>query len=418
MQRAVQDTEQAARDLDRSDVLPKAKLTPAQRVGEPEMLALEKSIIDSSADLRMQSDQQIAEANAIIRSSLNPTGAERLLAKTRETLQAARDHLRGLLEVRIRVAMRRADERIQRLGPEANREAANRAARDELEKARLAGNDQLTELSEAIPKRTRVDLAATRKAYADDLAKRNEASDPNDIPDFVKRLLGSPDGKQKGLFDQPQEIGTVLTFRGRLLDEIAAARTTGGLTREKKRLLNSLQAAIIDDDLKVLAGQVDDETRAAVDLWRGYAKDLNDRFTRGPVAALLGRTRDRGVKTAEGLTLEVSVGRGGPVGREEADALTAAMEFSGDLPAMQASIETYLKDSFRRKVVEGGRIVASKAKGWMRQFDDVLDRYPELKQDFEGAIQADNTAVLAERRLKGVAKGLDDPRVSRAAIFL
>ncbi|KKK70020.1 hypothetical protein LCGC14_2928180, partial [marine sediment metagenome] len=265
----------------------------------------------------------------------------------------------------------------------------------------------------AIPERTQVDLPATRQAYADDLAKRNEASDPNDIPDFVKKFLG-----KDGLFEQPQEIRTVLTFRGRLLDEIAAARTTGGLTREKKRLLNALQTSIIDKDLSALAGQVDDETKAAVDLARQYSVDFNDRFTRGPVADLLGRTRDRGVRTAEGLTLEVSVGRGGPVGREEVDALVGAMEFSGDLPAMQTAIEVYLKDAFKRKAVEGGRILKNQAKAFMKQFDDVLDRYPELKQDFEGAIQADNAAILAERRLANVTKGLDDPRVSRAAIFL
>ena len=54
----------------------------------------------------------------------------------------------------------------------------------------------------------------------------------------------------------------------------------------------------------------------------------------------------------------------------------------------------------------------------MKQFDDVLDRYPELRQDFDGAIESNRAADLAQRRLKEITKGLDDPRISRSAIFL
>ena len=116
----------------------------------------------------------------------------------------------------------------------------------------------------------RVGLDETRAAYLDFLKKRARIADPEDIPGFVRKALGTLDREtgalKGGLFGKWQEINEVLVFRSRLLDELAAARATPGSSGPKRKVLNDLQGAIIDKDLTALAGQVDEEVRASVDL--------------------------------------------------------------------------------------------------------------------------------------------------------
>ncbi|KKL10490.1 hypothetical protein LCGC14_2555310, partial [marine sediment metagenome] len=141
-----------------------------------------------------------------------------------------------------------------------------------------------------------------------------------------------------------------------------------------------------------------------------FSRDLNDRFTRGAVGKLLGSERAGGVAVPEGLTLEVTVGARGARAREDTDALLEAVRRSGDEEAMRGHIEGFLIDDFRRAAVEGGQVDVKAAQRWLKDNQDVLARFPELRRSMERARVTGDELSAAERAA--------NPKVSRAAVFI
>jgi hypothetical protein len=71
-----------------------------------------------------------------------------------------------------------------------------------------------------------------------------------------------------------------------------------------------------------------------------------------------------------------------------------------------------------RSAVKDGRIDIRAAKGFLVKRGDVLEEFPELRARFEEAIEASDVSTLRTKRAEGLAKRLNDPKISRAAVFL
>ncbi len=426
---SARDPDQAATELETSEALPEAGLTPAQQTGDEGLLSLERSVIDSSEQLKGQADEQIATATTAIRENLAGLGDDVSPEKTTAALEEARNYIRSLLDTRLRIAAQRADERIAALGPGATREEANIIARTELESALRAARQQERELWSAVPDTVKLKTANATRAFRETL-KNTPLAQRDDIPSVAGRLLGRdeqvPEGFEEafeafGLSQKGSRLGEETTvaelqgLRSKLLEESRNARAAGKFNAA--RIADNLADAVLTD-LGAQRGAVTGEAGAALRSALDFSADLNGKFTRGPVGRLLGSERRGGAKTPEEMTLETTVGRGGPRARVETQALLDAVEDGQRTPALRGAIEDFLTDDFQRRAVRDGKINKRPAATFLSRHRDVLDDFPELRSRIEGAIDADDAAAVTAGRAEGLAKRLNDPKVSRAAVFL
>ena len=425
VQEAARDPRRAADELAAPEALPEAGLTPAQQTGDEGLLSLERAVIDSSEKLKGEADEQIAEATTAIRESLGDLGEGVSPERTAAALEEAQNYMRSLVDTRMRIAARAADEKIAALGPGAAREEANIIAREELQKALKDIRAQERELWNAVPEDVILKTENSRKAFAA-LLKDTPLAQREDIPSIAGRLLGKdenvPEGFEAafeafGLTQKGARLGEKTTvaelqgLRSKLLEESRKARAAGEFN--KARMADDLADAVLTDlgaQRDEIVGEAGDALRTALD----FSADLNQRFTKGPVGRLLGSDRTGAPKTPEALTLERVVGQGGPRAREETRRLLEA----ADTPALRASVEDFLLDDFQRRAVREGAIDSKKAQAFPAKHQDLLEDFPELRSRFESAIEADDLARLRTEQAEGLAKRLNDPKISRAAVFL
>jgi len=184
------------------------------------------------------------------------------------------------------------------------------------------------------------------------------------------------------------------------LDDLAAVRLPGGQPRNVAMLTRPL------DDPAQQAGAGNE----ALDIARGFSRDLNQRFRQGEVGRLLGFEQTGELAVPAGLTLEATLGAAGLRGANAADELLRSVERSGDPEAMAGHIQNFLRDEFRRAAVEAGTVNPKKAQTYLRRRQDLLARFPELQRQMQQAAQAGEEAV--------VAQSISDPTQSAAALIL
>ena len=394
VKRAVEDPVIAAARLKRKDVLTNAPLTGAQRIEEGNLLALERSVMESTPELSIARQRQLAEVNQTIQNAM--------LEPVREIpTQQVKSYLQNLLDTRLSIAAARADERLAALGTKATREDLNRIAREEILSAKRAARAQESQLHESIPQDARVPTRAGQEAYID-FQLNLSAAERGDIPKVAKRLM---DPRSKQFLGANTTVKEIRGLQGKLREEARIARSAEKFNRA--RIADDLADSLNDDIANAVGGS---EVREAVDVAVAFSRDLNDRFTRGAVGKLLGSQRSGGVAVPEGLTLEVTVGARGARAREDTDALLEAVRRSGDEAELRGYIADFLMDDFRRSAVRGGRVDTKAAERYLRENQDVLARFPETRRAMDQARIAGGELAAAER--------LADPRVSRAAVFI
>ena len=408
--RASADPEVSARRLTRDDVLAEAPLTGPARAGDPGLLSLERSVMDETEVLSAVRQKNFADVNQVIRESLTPgTTGEVPTGVTKQYYEM-------LMDTRIRQAAHAVDEQLAKLGPRATRADLNRLARQELDRAKVASRNHETELYNNIPDNASVPTEASREGLEEILLNTPRAQ-REDIPAVAQRFLKPTKVNAKGKVVANKEyLGddtTIEEMRGlysKLRETSRTARADGRFN--EARIADDLAGKITDDIANSAGGA---EVREAVDIATTFSSDLNQRFTRGPVGKLLGAAREGGAAIDPSLTLETSLAGRGPRSGVASDALLEAVRRT-DVPgiegeaAMRGHIEGFLIDDFRRQAVSEGRISKTAGAAWLRDNQDVLDRFPELQRDIERAVLVGGQMVDTER--------LVDPLVSRASVFV
>lgn len=407
VQRATPDAGASARRIDRQDILPEAskKMTPIQKTGDSELLALERSVMEQSQELSHQQAKQFTEVNAIIRESLVSTPADDV------PTHQVKAYFTDLLDTRIQQAAAVADEKLAALGARGTREDLNRLARQELDSAKRAARKQETQLYKAIPAEARVPTSASSEML-EHFRLTTPKAQRKDIPAEAVNFLRPTKVNAKGkVVANPNYLGketTIEEMRGLQSSLREAARRAGADNRFNEARIANDMADSISDDIANAVGSP--EVKEAVDIATAFSKDLNDRFTRGPVGKLLGSDRTGGARTDPSLTLESTVAGGGPREAVATDALLEAVRRNGNEPVMREHIEGFLIDDFRRTAVREGSVNPAAAQRWLSDNQDVLARFPELTREIADAGAAGGRLAEAGR--------LMDPKVSRAAVFI
>ena len=412
VQAVARDPEVAAAALVSGGVLKKAALTPAQEAGDVGLLSLERSIIESSEQLKSKADQQITEATKAIREAVTDIGEGVGPEKAVETIEKARAYLQGLLDIRLKVAARKADEAIAELSPTATRQDANLAVERELDEAFKAATKQETDLYNLVPLEVQASIAGPKEDFAALVVSTPRALQ-DDIPAVARRFL-DPDSPE--VFDDLMPIKELQGLRSRLLAEARKLRAAG--ERNAARLTEDVAESVLIS-MGAKAGQVEGEVGQLLRTALDFSKDKATRFFKeSSVSKILGTTKQGGDVIAPELALESTIAGGGPRARVEAKALQTAVEKTGSVPKLRGAIEDFLVDDFRRRAVVEGVLNQNRAKTFMARNQDILEDFPELRNKFTKAITTDKASIAAQARAEGIAKRLNDPKISKAAVFI
>lgn len=377
-----------------------SELTPAQRTGEPRLLALEKAAADENPALAKQLRDRAAAAQETLEAEARALGGRP--EDTRAFLESRVTRLTDALNVRVEQAQTRARERIAALEPGTPAAEASRIAREEFDKAYAAARTQMRELYRAVPPDVQIDTAPLIQRFAA-LVDETPVTGQQNIPEYVRKFLSADSPDRLAPTVRPDVL---LEMRASLTPMIGAARKAGDLSQ--LRILE-----IISKDVLAAIDSVP-ETGGPYDIARNFSRQMDAKF-RGSAAGPLSERTSRGApEIAPELTLEELLKSGGPKADIAARDLLAA---TGDSPETRAAIENYLTQSFRNKAISGeGQIKPEPAANWMRRNAALLDRFPDVRNRLAEAVSAQGRMETLTARQAAVERRLrqrGDTRMER-----
>ena len=377
-----------------------SNLTPAQRTGEPRLLALERAVADENPAIAKALRDRAAAAQETLEAEARALGGDP--TQTRAFLENRVTRLSEALNTRVEQAQTRARERIAALEPDAPAEVASRIAREEFDKAFDAARKQERELWDAIPKDVTIDLAPLFQRF-DALVAATPVTGQQNIPAYARKFLSVDSPDRLGVAATPAELQGL---RSELLDIQRTARDAGRLNEAR------IAGQIADDVLNALNSLP--ETAGPYAVAREFSRNLNEVFRGGGVAPLARTAGGSEPRVAPELTLETLLKSGGPSADVAARDLLVA---TGNSPETRAAIEDYLTRSFRNTAVSAdGRLKPEPATNWMRRNAALLDRFPEVRNRLAEAMTAQSQAQTLTARQEAVESGLrqrGDTRMSR-----
>lgn len=393
------DSARAATALDQPTI---SNLTPAQRTDEPRLLALEQAVIETDPALTEGFATRTRDAANQLREALEAPLAVVPQGDARKIMDSRRTYLFNLVDTRTQQALSLAQQKLSTIPPAMRTSAASRVVRDELEKALGAARATERELWEAIPMEVRVPTTNATNAYKQVISTLSRAQ-MDDVPDVARQLLDPDSNARLGGEDAVLEVWGL---RSKLLEVSRNARAAGN--RNQARIADTLASALWDD-LQGLSKAGDDSLNLAL----AYSKQLNERFTAGPIGRALGTERTGGQRVADELTLDYLMPSGLP-GAVGAERLAAAV----DTPETQRAVQQEIVNRFNTAAVREGRLNAQAASKFVNENADILDRYPDLRRDMRDAIMLQNRATRAEARSVSTRRSLTSPSQSYTAEFL
>lgn len=401
------------------------ELTPAQRTGEPRLLALERAVAEKNPALSRDLRERAARSQQMLEEEARTLGGRP--EDTRAFLEDRVTRLTSALNTRVEQAQTEARRRIAALEPGSPAADASRIAREEFDKAFDAARAQENVLWNSIPGDVRIDTAPLFQRFQA-LVDATPVTGREDIPAYARRFLGReaagegedeatalirqlqpdllpprPQSARLGATATPAELQTM---RSKLLEIERTAY------KEGRRNEGRIAGQIADDVLATLDSLP--ETGGAYDVARNYSRNMNELFRGGQVRPLsrMGDAAEANIPPE--LTLERLIGSGGARGDIAARDLLAA---TGNSPETRAAIKNYLTQSFRNTAISGeGRIKPESATNWMRTNAALLERFPEVRNQLAEAMSAQGRAQTLTARQTAVERGLlrrDDSRVAR-----
>jgi hypothetical protein len=390
-------------------------LSPSQRTGEDNFLALERAIAARSPAAHARLQEQIRRSETALRRGLEELG---------ET---------GGLEGKITAARARADAQIQRLGAGISEEESSRIYAREL-MASLDSSNAIEAQLWDIPnvRLTTSNLTSRFKQMwvgvgdePPEVALANRGDMPAEAVTLLSRsevpgdaLIIGPGGEtvvtaSAGPTRAFAESESVLEIHGLAskMREIARKASAAGDSR-RAWIANQLgDAAWLD-----LMGSADLPSSVAPRLQaaREYTRASKKVFRQGDVGRILGRARAGGARVEPTEMLEVALPvRGNARAAVTSDELNAAIGFGDRDPAVGAqAIEAYLRQRFLTSSSSpDGTTSADGARAFMRNNAPLLNRHPQLRQELEQSVQdmVQGNTLGRLRRTVSAAMGSQTP---------
>lgn len=395
-------------------LLPEARalMTPAQIAGHPGLLSIEKSLAETTDSLRNKREEDLIRLNEILQGSLKVGGD---VGKAAQAIERTRQDYVTLLNARVQLAAKKAEEGLQRMIPSLGEEGANRIARSELETALRQANAQERELYALVDPKADVPTARTVDKFRELKAEYGRLGEPS-IPGYARKFFDPTSSSFIGKTTNVNELRQAQSQ----LREIQRQAEVGANPDRKMARFARLLADSITDDLALAAGDNPEAIRNAVN----FSRAKNEVFSQGTVGKILRTAADSGDAVPEMLTLNRTLGLMGSEGAQAFDemlsAATMARERAGYEGAdnLAGAMQSFIQNEFMKSTVRGGQVDPTLAQTFLRNNDVLLQRFPEIKQNIQNAMQTQNASEAAQLLRSTGSKAFLDPEVSKAALLI
>jgi hypothetical protein len=377
-------------------------LTSGQRTASPALLAIEARLANASPQFSASVENRVPQAFGRLQQAgedVIRTGDPNQL---RAAAQARLGQTQGLARTRAMLADQQAANARGQVGnvSRADMSDASVQARDALEAALSSARGQERQLWGQVPRdlpAQPANVLAARQGIRDELLP-NEAL-PQPVETFTGGLARQADTPiETGLLSasgapitRPGQAeassGELLRLRNRALTEARGARARGDFQLERQ--MNQIAQGALDD-LSALQN-------ASIDPARQFSFNLNERFTRGAGGRTLATDRTGAPRVAPEQTLERAFGGGGTGGGVRMRQLSEAAEFGGQGAEMLTAQDRFLRGAVQSAIDQNtGRVNADRLAAFVRQNEETLGRFPQLRSQL-------GNAETAERELLRVS---------------
>lgn len=409
------DPEEALAALKRGeDLSPGTALTTAQRTGQSGLIELENTIVKAAQDGRLSKEyaDMLEQTDAAIRNDLNFGGSSPEDIGTFYEHQI--DHYSALVQARLDIARQKAEDAVRKstdvLRPKEYKEAIELSVRDEIEKAYTEARGLENALFEAVDPSLKVDVAVSKSARENWVARLSEAT-RNNMPSaakfldpkskkYIGRVRKNKDGSKTTLGQT--NVKELRGVQSALRAEARAARSGETPNRQKAMIAEELADSITEDLSRIYMNTEGDNPVA---LAVSFSRELNQRFTQGPVGRILGKTGTGASRIDPERALSETLGTSKNL--SSYDSILSAV---GNNPEVQASMEDFIKHRF----FAGEDFNAAAASRFINANQDLMSRMPFLRDEVKEAIATGNAAKLkAPRKSKFL-----DRNVNKAIVFI
>lgn len=392
-------------------------LTPAQMTRDPNLLALERTVMDENPTLRDEVTARRQASQEALTADMRAPAQGRNAQAAQAFFEERQAAFREGLQRRVVAAEERARDRVLALDP-ARRESENAMiVRQELDRAYEAAARQENALWRAVPRSAEVPVDYSREAFNSILETTGRAR-AADIPPEARQLLGPA---AEGGFGDATTVQELHELYSRMRQTAREAMGQAVPNENRARIANVIADAILrdlgaTDGLPTTVGRAINQARA-------FSAELNSVFNQGPVGSVMSMLRNGGERVAPELTLSRTVGQGGLPGAVSVDSIRRAGDFANDAP-MSAGVnaDPAMRDFLQGRLMDTaaprGTYDPRRAEDFIRANRELLQRFPDLQGDIGAANMATADAQAFNTRVSNIVARLDDPRQTVTTAFL
>ncbi len=386
----VADPETTIREITKETI---SDLPPAVASGERKLQGLYKGLVALDPVSDAASIEKISKAVVTLENEMRKLGygAPELLAEITQKRVAA---IELKMDRRVMSAMDNAQSKLDTMPVATRQTEESRIVRDELEKVARQVNDDVRKLWADVDKNLSVGVDNTRSTYTtllDDISKAERV----DIPAPLKNSFIVAE-KDPGTTTIKEMQG----LRSKLLEVSRIARKDSKWN--KARIADKMADAILDD---LEASGVSESLKAALAGTRNY-KTL---FESGIVGKLRGFDKTGAPAIDPSLTLEISLGREGARGAVDINKVVIT-------PEAQVATKRYLTRSYTDYALDDtGSINPAKSARWVKNNEDILDQFPDLRTQMLDAGETQDLATRTKAVMETRKKAIQNPNISVAA---
>lgn len=372
-------------------------MTPAMKTDSEGLMSLERAVFNAVDGGRVSQeflDNYRAINDAIIADIRGSSSAPDIDAgRNRLNLELSRWGL--FIDERIRLAAQNADDISARLSSSADNEQLSTVVRNNLNKALDDARGVENSLWGLVPNGVRIPTTNSTQTFN---ALQKELGKPqlDNLPLAAKKWLAQGSEGFKKYFRGEASIKDMRGLYSQLRAEARAARSGDTPNFDKARLSDRIADAVLEDMNQAIRDP-SMEGYGPLQEAINYSRMLNTKFGNGAVGRILKMGANAGENIPVQLTLQNTIGAGGPKAGEVIDRILSATDNNSDA---RAAMSNYMRNLFLKSVRHGeGPINTTTGRTFIRNNEAALKRFPELKNEFNAAIEARDAASVAEKTL-------------------
>ncbi|HZX69770.1 MAG TPA: transglycosylase SLT domain-containing protein [Rhodanobacter sp.] len=390
-------------------------ITSAQKSGSPALAAMEKSLTDSSQKFGSYLHGRAKDALTTMRNAMHLLAHGGTPAEVTGHAETRAIYFRTLIQGVVNDAVDTAVTAAKKLTVDSQRTRAQlgKIAQDAVAKAltmaRAAEKELWSKVNKTIPWQAPEHSIAAYKQVGEDvlLKKYGQGVDPV-TERFFASMMEEPNPLEEGdtvfgegaAAEPKTTSGELIKMRGHLLNEARMLRGATPSNDKMARVYDELADGVLSD-LNEMGAKFGDQ---AYDAARQFTKELHDAFQRTFAGSATSVTRNGSGRVAPEEFLDKALGSGGTGGDLQLQELEDATKFMAlhgmDSPEALKNVGVMLSAQQRLLRFAASDIVNPVTKRidplrvakFMRDNQSILDRFPEVRGELEGAMKGEQQA--------------------------